>query len=78
MWNEVTEHGHPMLVKTFEFDSFKAALDFVMQVDDLAEAQDHHPDILIEYNRVTIRSWTHSSGAVTTKDHHLAEAIEQL
>ena len=61
------------LERTFELDSFVDALAFVNRVGELAEAENHHPDIAIHYNRVTLRWWTHTAGGVTDRDRDLAE-----
>jgi 4a-hydroxytetrahydrobiopterin dehydratase len=66
------------LERTFEFDDFVAALAFVNRVGELAEAEDHHPDIAIHYNRVTLRWWTHSAGGITDRDRALAERSNAL
>ena len=42
------------------------------RVGELAEAENHHPDIAIHYNRVTLRWWTHTAGGVTDRDRELA------
>lgn len=61
------------LERTFELDSFVDALAFVNRVGELAEAENHHPDIAIHYNRVTLRWWTHTAGGITDRDRDLAE-----
>jgi 4a-hydroxytetrahydrobiopterin dehydratase len=61
------------LERTFVFESFREALDFVNRVGELAEAENHHPDIAIDYNRVTLRWWTHTAGGITDRDRALAE-----
>ena len=63
------------LVRTFSFPDFVAALRFVNQVGDLAEAAGHHPDIDIRYNRVRLALVTHDAGGLTTKDFDLARKI---
>jgi 4a-hydroxytetrahydrobiopterin dehydratase len=63
--------------KKYEFSSFPDALKFVNKVADLAERADHHPDILINYRRVTLTLSTHSEGGITQKDFDLAEQIER-
>jgi 4a-hydroxytetrahydrobiopterin dehydratase len=73
-WTEVGK----ALERTFEFDDFVAALAFVNRVGELAEAESHHPDIAIHYNRVTLRWWTHSAGGITTRDRELAERSNAL
>ena len=68
-WWEVDD----ALERTFELGSFREALAFVNRVGELAEAENHHPDIAINYNRVTLRWWTHTAGGVTDRDRDLAE-----
>jgi pterin-4a-carbinolamine dehydratase len=60
------------LEREFSFASFAAAIAFVNRVAELAEAADHHPEILISYRRVTLRWRSHSADAVTERDHELA------
>jgi len=64
--------------KKFTFGNFKEALAFVNQVGELAEKSDHHPDITINYNKVTLSLSTHSSGRLTTKDFDLAGHVEKI
>jgi len=63
--------------KQYTWPSFPEAIKFVNQVADLAEQADHHPDILINYRRVTLTLSTHSEGGLTRKDFDLAEKIER-
>lgn len=73
-WTEVDK----ALERTFTFDGFRDALAFVNRVGDLAEAENHHPDIAIDYNRVTLRWWTHTAGGITDRDRELAEKSAEL
>jgi 4a-hydroxytetrahydrobiopterin dehydratase len=66
------------LERTFTFDSFPDALAFVNRVGELAEAENHHPDIAIHYREVTLRWWTHTAGEVTDRDRDLAAKSAQL
>jgi len=68
-WTEVDD----ALERTFELPSFTEALAFVNRVGELAEAENHHPDIAISYRRVTLRWWTHTAGGITDRDRDLAE-----
>jgi len=63
--------------KQYTWPSFPDAIKFVNQVADLAEQADHHPDILINYRRVTLTLSTHSEGGITQKDFDLAAQIEK-
>ena len=66
------------ITRTFVFDGFTKAIGFVVEVGFLAEAADHHPDIDIRWNKVTLVLSTHSEGALTEKDILLAEQIDEL
>ena len=56
------------ITKQFTFAGFPEAVRFVDSLVAEAEAADHHPDILINYKRVTLTYWTHSEGGLTDKD----------
>ncbi len=62
--------------KRFEFKSFMPAIEFINRVAGLAEAADHHPDIRVNYRRVTMSLSTHSEGGLTDKDFDLAQKID--
>ena len=63
--------------KLFRFQEFLEGIAFVNQVAPIAEAADHHPDIHINYTRVTFVCSTHTDGGVTEKDTKLAGEIEK-
>ena len=66
------------IVKTFQFDDFDSAMLFVTRVADAARAADHHPDIDIRWNKVTLALSTHSAGGLTERDTNLAQRIERV
>jgi 4a-hydroxytetrahydrobiopterin dehydratase len=68
------------LKKTFRFSDFKSALTFINKVGEIAEAQQHHPDIsLRDYCIVEISTTTHDDGyVITAKDYKLSQTIDQL
>jgi len=66
------------LVRTTTFPSFMRAIQFVNAVAHLAERQDHHPDIHVQYHRVTIRYWTHTAKGVTDLDFSGAKEVEAM
>ncbi len=70
-------HGD-MLVRSWQFPSFRRALEFVNQVAGLAEKADHHPDIILSYRRVRLELSTHSEGGLTDLDFSFAAAINEL
>ena len=64
--------------RTFEFDDFTDAIDFVNAVAEVAEEEEHHPDIDIRFNKVRLVLTTHSKGGLTDLDFGLAERIDTL
>jgi len=60
------------LERTFELPSFAEAIAFVNRVAELAEAENHHPDVAVSYKNVTLRWTTHSEGGITDRDRELA------
>ena len=72
------EYANGRIRKQFVFRTFLRAIAFVNTVAYLAEAAKHHPDMTINYNKVTLRLITHSDGALTERDFNLAGQIEGL
>ena len=64
------------LARAYKFETFPAAIAFVNRVAEAAEALDHHPDITIEYTKVTLRVSTHDAGGLTAADYKLATRID--
>jgi 4a-hydroxytetrahydrobiopterin dehydratase len=64
------------IAKTYDLRAFKAAMAFAGTVGELAERADHHPDILIQYSKVTLTLWSHDKGGITDRDLRLARQIE--
>lgn len=66
------------LKKEFKFKDFKEAMTFVNKVADIAEEENHHPDISIYYSKVVIELWTHKIGGLHENDFIMASKIERL
>ncbi len=66
------------LVRRFEFRDFRAAMEFVNRVADLAEQEGHHPDIAIHWNKVDLILWTHKIGGLHENDFILAAKVDRL
>ena len=66
------------LVREFELPSFPRAIEFVDRLAELAESENHHPDIDIRYRKVTVRWTTHSEGGITERDRTMAERTTAL
>jgi 4a-hydroxytetrahydrobiopterin dehydratase len=64
------------LQRTFGFGDFREAMAFVQRVAELAEDQQHHPDILVRYNKVTLTLTTHDAGGISTRDIDFASRVD--
>jgi 4a-hydroxytetrahydrobiopterin dehydratase len=64
--------------RIFQFDNFVQAMEFVNRIAEAAEAVNHHPDILINYNKVTLTLVSHDSGGVTQRDIKMAARINEF
>lgn len=66
------------IVRVFQFGNFLQAMEFVNRIAVAAEAANHHPDILINYNKVTLTLVSHDSGGVTQRDVRMAAKINEV
>jgi 4a-hydroxytetrahydrobiopterin dehydratase len=66
------------IVRTFVFEGFAGSMRFVNQVAAEAEKADHHPDILVQYNKVTLRLSTHDAGGLSERDFAFARSTDRL
>ncbi len=71
-WSVEIRDGVAQLEKRFAFKNFSQALDFTNAVGELAEAEDHHPQLLTEWGQVTVRWWTHSIKGLHRNDFIMA------
>jgi 4a-hydroxytetrahydrobiopterin dehydratase len=74
-WTITNEHH---IHREFRFPDFKQALDFVNRVGDVAEAEGHHPNILLSWGMVEITLWTHKIDGLTESDFIIAAKIDRL
>ena len=74
-WTVVREHH---LEKEYTFTNFREALAFTNRVGELAESQNHHPDIYLAWGKVKITLWTHKIDGLTESDFVMAAKIEAL
>lgn len=66
------------LLRSFRFADFREAMAFLGRVADLAEAEGHHPDFCVHYNKVDMSVWTHAIGGLSENDYILAAKVDQL
>ena len=73
---EVVDNQH--LTRSFSFPDFKTALDFVNRAGAVAEEEGHHPDLLLTWGKVDVKTWTHKIDGLTESDFILAAKIDRL
>ncbi|HOK55086.1 MAG TPA: 4a-hydroxytetrahydrobiopterin dehydratase [Armatimonadota bacterium] len=64
--------------RKFKLGDFKQAIEFVNRIAEVAEAEEHHPDICIYYDEVNIELWTHKIGGLSRNDFILAAKIDEI
>ena len=74
-WHVIHEHH---LEKEFTFHNFREAFDFTNRIGEVAEQENHHPDIYLAWGKVKVVLWTHKIDALTESDFVLAAKIEEL
>ena len=70
--------GGKKISHQFKFKNFPEAIAFVDKIVPIAEAEGHHPDLHIYYNKVTVELWTHAIGGLSENDFIMAAKIEAL
>jgi 4a-hydroxytetrahydrobiopterin dehydratase len=71
-------NAHGELERTFTFTGFPQSILFVGSVGLLAESKNHHPDILVQWNKVKLTLTTHDAGGITSKDFELAKLVNVI
>jgi 4a-hydroxytetrahydrobiopterin dehydratase len=64
------------IVRVYEFGEYLRGVNFAQLVGEIAEAQNHHPTMVLRYNELEIRLSTHEAGGVTDRDLEMAQLIE--
>ena len=68
----------PYIQRVYHASKFMEGIEFVRKVAEAAEQNNHHPDIIINYKRISIRYWTHTVSGVTLADIQMAQKIDPL
>ena len=77
-WQIMIENGTQTLRREFKFHTYQAGLNFTNQVAALAEDENHHPDMILQWGRVTVIWWTHSIHALHKNDFILAAKTDSV
>ena len=74
-WRVVDEHH---LERTFRLPDFRSALELTKRVGEMAEEQQHHPDLHLAWGKVAVEIWTHKIGGLSESDFVFAAKVDQL
>lgn len=77
-WEKVEINGVPRLRRTFEFDGWLPAVEFVNKVANAAEENDHHPQIRLEWGKVQVNWWTHKIKGLHQNDFIMAAKTDSI
>lgn len=77
-WNLIEKDGIKRLARQYKFDNFAQALAFANRIGEMAEQEDHHPALLVEWGKVTVTWWTHVIGGLHLNDFILAARTDDL
>jgi 4a-hydroxytetrahydrobiopterin dehydratase len=77
-WNVQEADGHLRLARTFQFKGFMPGVELIDRIAPIAEAESHHPDLVLSYGSLTVWLWTHAAGGLTENDFILAAKIDQI
>jgi len=76
---DTARHGRILtLERSYPFPDFKSAMAFAVRVGELAEKQQHHPDLHVSWGRVRVRIWTHKIGGLTESDAVFAAKCDAI
>ncbi len=77
-WQVISDDAVLKLSKVFNFENYADAITFTNRTTDLAEKEDHHPAILLEWGRVEVTWWTHKIGGLHKNDFIAAAKTDKL
>tara|TARA_B110000014_G_C19790061_1_gene410548 strand:- start:124 stop:462 length:339 start_codon:yes stop_codon:yes gene_type:complete len=77
-WQPITTGSVLKLNKVFNFENYAEAISFTNKIAELAEEEDHHPAILLEWGKVEVTWWTHKIGGLHKNDFIAAAKTDQL
>jgi len=77
-WRAVERDGIKRIERSFIFNDFKTAMDFAVEVGELAEREGHHPDLHVSWGKVVVETWTHKIAGLHRNDFILAAKVDAL
>lgn len=77
-WEKIAVDGEERIQREYTFDDFRKALDFTVEVGEMAEEINHHPMIVTEWGKVTLSWWTHAVGGLHKNDFIAAARSDEI
>jgi 4a-hydroxytetrahydrobiopterin dehydratase len=77
-WRLVTRDGILRIERAYAFPDFRRALDFAVAVGELAEREQHHPDLHVAWGKVVVETWTHKIKGLHRNDFILAAKTDRI
>ncbi len=77
-WRVGVVEGVPRLTREFRFKDFRRAMEFAIRVGELAEQEQHHPDLHVAWGKVRVETWTHKINGLHKNDFVLAAKIDAI
>ncbi len=77
-WTVEDADGYLRLSRVYKFKGFMPGIELVNRIAPIAEAEQHHPDLLVGWGSVTVHLWTHAAGGLTENDFILAAKLDRL
>ena len=77
-WSVREVADRPRLTRTYPFARFDDAMAFASRVASVAEEEDHHPRLVVEWGKATVQWWSHDAGGITGADVTMAKKTDQL
>ena len=77
-WQIITQDNIPRLQRVFKLKNFVEALEFANKIGAIAEEEDHHPLIVLEWGRITVQWWTHVVKGLHKNDFIMAAKTDEL
>lgn len=77
-WSVREVNGTPRLSRSYPFARFDDAMAFASRVASVAEEENHHPRLIVEWGKLTVQWWSHDAGGITTADFTMARKTDRL
>ena len=77
-WELIKDNQVPQLKRVYKFNDFIGAVDFTKKIADISEKENHHPSILLEWGKVTVRWWTHKIKGLHENDFIMSAKTDKI